>query len=144
MSERILYQHMGIGRLRLAREGQWASGGTHFQPPTDVYETDDLVVVVVEVAGLLEGEYEVTLSEQDRVLTVVGRRQSPEPLAGKVTYYRLEIPFGTFLARVELPGAVTKAEEAEAVYADGFLVITLQKPKPRQVPVDTVDSEDSA
>ena len=40
------------------RDLRWGMSEAVWRPPTDVYETDDSVVVVVEIAGLGEGDYD--------------------------------------------------------------------------------------
>jgi len=105
--------------------------GSVWHPPTDVYETNDSVVIIVEVAGLKEGDYEITLT--NRTLTVEGRRRDP---ADKLAYHQMEIHYGEFRTQVYLPWTLQGAEEGvEATYEDGFLRVVLRKARPRRVPV---------
>lgn len=134
MSEKALYRHLGLGRWDMLQRGALAEG-RHFHPPTNVVETEDQVIVTLEVAGLQEGEYEISLSEADRLLTIAGRRQQPDLAGKRLVYHRLEIQYGEFLAQVYLPGPIEQAEPVEATYEDGFLMIVVPKAKPRQVPV---------
>ena len=62
------------------RELRWGMSEAVWRPPTDVYETDDSVVVVVEIAGLSEGDYTVTLN--GRTLLISGERRDPDPPRG--------------------------------------------------------------
>lgn len=102
-----------------------------WHPPTDVYETDDSIVVVMEIAGLQEGDYELTLSS--RSLEVRGRRRDP---ADKLAYHQMEIRYGEFRAQILLPWPVRDAEQGvEATYQAGFLRVELRKTEPRKVPV---------
>ena len=57
------------------RDLRWGMSEAVWRPPTDVYETDDSVVVVVEIAGLGEGDYTITLS--GRTLLISGERRDP-------------------------------------------------------------------
>jgi len=100
-----------------------------WRPPTDVYETDASAVVIVEIAGLSEENYEISLT--GRVLVVSGERRDP---AEKLTYHQMEIQYGRFRTEVHLPWALEGAEQA-ASYEDGFLTIKLQKAQTRRVPV---------
>ena len=102
---------------------------TVWRPPTDVYETDDSVVVVVEIAGLGAGDYEIVL--QGRTLTVSGERRDP---AEKLAYQKMEIRHGKFRTQVHLPWALESSGQA-ALYENGFLKITLPKAQVRRVPV---------
>ena len=69
-----------------------------WRPPTDVYETEDAIVVRVEIAGMREADFTVALVE--RSLLIRGVRQD---LTERRAYYQMEIPFGEFSTEVELP-----------------------------------------
>jgi len=111
--------------------GRWAmwSTGQAWRPPTDVFETDDAVIVRVEIAGMRDADFVVTL--HDHLLTVSGQRADP---AAKVAYHQLEVRYGEFRTEVYLHWAVEQTDIA-AVYQDGFLIITLPKARVRQVRV---------
>lgn len=98
-------------------------------PPTDVYETGDSAIVIVEIAGLSEGDYEISLI--GRVLEVSGERRDP---AEKLAYQQMEIRYGRFRAEVHLPWALEGTDHT-AAYEDGFLKIRLRKAQTRRVPV---------
>ena len=72
-----------------------------WQPPVDVYEDDDGVVIRVEVAGMRSEDFSISLTE--RMLVVAGTRVDPAP---KRTYHQMEIRFGEFRAEVYLPWQV--------------------------------------
>jgi len=118
--------------LAEAIPGRWRPDrGSVWRPPTDVYETDDSVVVIVEVAGLKEGDYEITLT--NRTLTVKGQRRDP---ADKLAYHQMEINYGEFRTQVYLPWPLEDTDEGvEATYEDGFLRVVLRKAQPRRIPV---------
>jgi len=103
-----------------------------WRPPTDVYETDDMIFVVVEIAGLACGDYEVSLD--GKVLTVSGERSDP---AAKLAYQQMEIRYGKFRTEVHLPWALEPSGQ-QAVYEDGLLKVSLRKAQPRRVPIRTV------
>jgi HSP20 family protein len=112
-------------------------GGSVWHPPTDVYETDDSVVVTVEIAGLEAGEYQLTLT--NRWLVVRGRRTAP---TGKLVYRQMEIRHGEFRTQVHLPWPLHDgSDEIDATYADGFLRVVLRKAEPLRVPVTCEDSD---
>ena len=100
-----------------------------WRPPTDVYETEEAIIVRVEVAGMKESDFSIQLSE--RALLIRGSRQDiPERRA----YHQMEIPFGEFSTEVELPFPII-SDQVEAVYRDGFLRVSLPKARPRQIKV---------
>ena len=143
MSDRLLYSQIRYDRMQVLQQHFATMEGARFRPPTDVYETEDAVVVIIEVAGLQEDQFEISLSEADRVLTVVGRRQSHGADAGRVTFHQLEIPYGVFAVDVPVPWPLQDAQQSTAAYNDGFLVITLPKAQPRHVPVRVVGEQAS-
>ena len=98
-------------------------------PPTDVYETGDSAIVIVEIAGLSDGDYEISLI--GRVLTISGERSDP---AEKLAYQQMEIRYGRFRTEVHLPWALEGTDHT-ASYEDGFLKIKLRKAQTRRVPV---------
>jgi HSP20 family protein len=104
-----------------------------WQPPTDVYETDDSAVVIVEIAGLQEGDYQLSLT--NRTLEITGQRRDP---AAKLAYQQMEIRYGRFRTQVQLPWALEVSGQT-AVYEEGFLKIRLRKAKVHRVPVRTAE-----
>jgi HSP20 family protein len=104
-----------------------------WSPPTDVYETDESVVVVVEIAGLGAGDYSVLLS--GRTLMISGERRDP---AEKLAYQQMEIRHGKFRTQVHLPWALEPSGQ-QAIYENGFLKIILPKAQVRRVPVRTAE-----
>ena len=122
--ERLFQEVVLVGRWRATQRGQiW-------RPPTDVYETDDYVIVKVEIAGMEESDFTISLSDQ--VLTIRGVRRDP---AAKLAYQQMEIAYGEFQTQVYLPWAVSEEQEVEATYSNGFLKVVLPKAKARKVPV---------
>ncbi len=101
-----------------------------WRPPTDMYETEDTIIIRVEIAGMREQDFNVAL--EDRTLTIRGARYDTSE---RRAYHQMEIPFGEFSTEVELPAPIL-VEGVEAVYRDGFLQITLPKVRPQQVRVE--------
>lgn len=104
----------------------WQVRSHIWSPPTDVYETGAAIVVLVEVAGMQNGEFEVTLEEN--LLKIAGSRIDPSE---RRTYHQMEIRFGKFETSVVLPGLVS-VENSHAEYHDGFLTVILPKETPFQ------------
>lgn len=94
-----------------------------WRPPTDVYETDDAVIVKMEIAGMNPDD--IAISFIDRELVVRGNRRDVDE---KITFHCMEIPYGEFHTEVILPGAYQE-DQIEAKYVHGFLFITLPKSK---------------
>jgi len=94
-----------------------------WQPATDIYETADAVVVVVDLAGVPEDEIQLVVARDS--LTIRGERREVDQ-QGERTYSLIEIPFGPFERIVPLPRPVDP-ESAAASYRAGFLRVTLPK-----------------
>lgn len=107
-----------------------------WRPPTDVYELNDVIVVRVEIAGMRENDFSITI--QNRILSVRGiRLDTPERRA----YYQMEIRYGEFSSDIELPASVV-AEEIKAEYRSGFLTLILPKQKPTNVEINRITAND--
>jgi HSP20 family protein len=119
-------QYFTSGNLRF----RLSSRSCVWSPPTDVYETEDAVIVRVEVAGMREEDFEINLEE--RFLTIRGSRPD---IVERRAYHQLEIPFGEFISDVELPAPVI-ADQIIAIYQSGFLRLVLPKTTPHQIRVD--------
>ena len=95
-----------------------------WQPPTDLYETEDEYTIRIEIAGMKEDDFTVNYS--DRIITVFGKRKQINP---KCAYHRLEIPYGEFTTSIQLPENIN-IKQTVAEYENGFLTITIPKTKP--------------
>ena len=98
------------------------------EPPADVYETAESVVVVVEIAGI--NDQEVEISVDDNTITIRGLREDRQRHPKRL-YTQMEINCGPFERILSLPSEVD-ASKATGTYDDGFLEIVLPKVK-RQV-----------
>lgn len=109
--------------LMILSGSQWilTRHGQIWRPPTDVYETDDSIVVKVEVAGMVEDDFAITFAEH--ALTVAGVRRDP---SAKLGYHQMEIAYGEFRTDAYIPEAVD-VDRIEASYKDGFLLVILPK-----------------
>ncbi len=124
-------------------ESRWrfAARPRLWSPPTDVYETEGMFVVRVEIAGLQNGECSVSLDllpNMRQLLLISGLR--PDDQLERRAYHQMEIPFGEFRVEIELPFAVVK-EEIEARYQDGFLHVCLPK-APADEPAPRTSADD--
>ena len=108
-------------RRDLIHAVSWTVRSSAWSPPTDVYEAEEAYIIRVEVAGMREADFEITL--EDGFLQIGGTRPDvPERRA----YQQMEIRFGRFSTAVGLPGPVN-VDESRAEYVDGFLTVTLPK-----------------
>ena len=108
---------------------KWSARLHVWQPPTDLYETDKDFIVQVEIAGMREAEFAISIEQ--RTLMISGARKVPNNARA---YYQLEISSGEFFTAVELPGPIIH-EEIDATYSDGFLRIVMPKAIPGNIEV---------
>ena len=93
-----------------------------WEPPVDVLETADEVLVLVALPGVNLDEVETVI--EGAYLVVAGSRMLPPELATAVIH-RLELPQGRFERRVRLPDGQYGSVHRAAV--QGCVLITLEK-----------------
>jgi len=118
-------------RMEQARERVIGAPGSPFsapfmEPAVDVYETEDAVVIVAEIAGI--GHEEIELEVEDTICILSGERKSGRT-GPKRDYSQMEIGHGPFLRELLLPAEVNP-DAAITVYKDGMLQISLPKASP--------------
>jgi HSP20 family protein len=105
-----------------------------FMPTVDISETDTDYVLKAEIPGMDAEDLDVNFSGD--VLTIKGEKKS-EKEERDHHYHRVERSYGSFCRSFTLPH-YTKAEEMEAIYKNGILVITIPKEevtKHKSIPV---------
>jgi HSP20 family protein len=117
-------------RREMLHAVSWQVRSSIWSPPTDLYETEETYVVRVEIAGMLEDNFEVLL--ENNTLLISGTRPD---LTERRAYQQMEIRFGKFSTALNLPGPVN-VEQARAEYKDGFLTIVFPKAKSNQTKVE--------
>jgi HSP20 family protein len=91
----------------------------HWVPNTDVYESDDGLVIKVELAGMRREDLELTA--EGNCLRISGQRPDGcRPL--QCRFLVMEINFGAFESVIELPPGFD-LPKAKASYQNGFLRI---------------------
>ncbi len=99
----------------------------HWAPNTDVYQTDDGLVIKVELAGMRSEHLQITV--EGNKLRISGER--PDGCrAAKFNFLAMEIYYGPFENELELPPGYDLSH-AKASYLNGFLRIDV----PQAVPV---------
>jgi HSP20 family molecular chaperone IbpA len=94
-----------------------------WKPPTDIYETEDALVIRMDIAGMHSEDFTVQFA--DGILTIGGERVAP-PHEGKPHYHAMEVQVGPFERRFRLPVPVDP-ESIRASYELGFLDVRLTK-----------------
>lgn len=98
-----------------------------WRPPTDVYETEDRIVIRVEIAGM--SDEDISVSFDNHLLSISGNRVETFE---RRAYHQMEIPFGEFSTEVEILIPI-ESENISAQYQDGFLVVILPKAASRHI-----------
>jgi len=109
--------------------------GIGWTPSTDVYETTEEIVAVVELPGVDQKEIDISLVGD--TLTVRGNRPRKDESEGE-NYLRGERYFGPFVRSLVVP-SVVDADRITATFKDGLLEVRLPKreeAKPRPIPVE--------
>lgn len=109
-------------------------GSCAWNPPADVYETEDALVVKIEVPGINKSE--LSIHVQDNLLTIRGCRRDCDHHSQKRLHH-VEIRYGQFERTFSLPPHLD-VESIRADYENGFLVIRAPKrfQPPRTITVD--------
>jgi len=93
-----------------------------WEPPADVLETDEQVLIFVALPGVSPEKIETVIEGAELVLS--GTRTLPAELV-RAQIHRMELPQGRFLRRIKLPAG--RYTDVSRKSADGCLVITLEK-----------------
>ncbi|GBE15445.1 MAG TPA: Hsp20/alpha crystallin family protein [Proteobacteria bacterium] len=105
-----------------------------WSPPVDIYETQDDILVNVEVPGVKKDR--ISIEVKDDVLVIQGERPFEKDIAGE-QYHRIERSYGRFRRSFVLSVPV-QVDGIKAAYQGGILEITLPKleaAKPRKIEI---------
>lgn len=111
------------------------SQGRSWMPPVDMHETNDELVLRVELPGVREKDVVVSITGD--FLTIKGERRL-DPEHKDQRFLHVERAYGQFERLIQLPMAV-QSGKVKASYRDGVLEITLPKAeelKPREIKID--------
>lgn len=111
-----------------------------FSPPTDVYETEDELVIKLEIAGINPDAVAVSVFKDN--VTIRGMRKDIHTHSvQKCSYHLAEINYGVFERNLPLSIRVNE-RQSKATYNQGFLIITLPrtgKTKTKNIPIKVED-----
>jgi len=113
-AERMHRQFFRVGTPRGAR--------TSWEPPVNVFEDEESYVIVVALPGVQPEHLEVLLDSS----SIVVRASCEIPFGARaVEIRRLEIPYGYFERRIQLPSM--RFEVAQRELVNGCLILNLRK-----------------
>ncbi|HEU4344010.1 MAG TPA: Hsp20/alpha crystallin family protein [Candidatus Binatia bacterium] len=120
------------------REGTRAQE-RYIQPPVDIYETPDGLVLLADLPGVAQSDLQVRL--EDNILTIQGKAK--HAVMAEPVYREFELV--NFFRQFELSDGVDQ-EKIAARLRNGVLMLELpkaEKAKPRQIPIH-VEAERAA
>jgi HSP20 family protein len=135
---KIFMVNLGAGEEE--QKGCYDLSGQHrlmgrkgWNPCTDILETEEAVVIILNLAGL--GKEAIRVECQGDILKVSGVRTRSQ-VPGIKRFHRMEIDYGPFERCFRVPPGLD-LDRIGAVHRDGFLELTLPK-KEAQEPVRIV------
>jgi HSP20 family protein len=120
--------------LRRRGDEEEALAPRAWAPAVDIYETDEKLVIKVELPGLKKEDIDIEV--RDNTLTLKGERKFEKEIK-RENYHRVERAYGSFQRSFTLPSTV-KQEAIEASFKEGILEISLPKAeeaKPKQIKI---------
>ncbi len=99
------------------------SAEKRWHPPTDVIETDEEFMVVMDLASVKQED--IKLTYEGGILTVSGLRRELN-IDQKRHYHKMEIDFGPFERKIKIKARIVD-NSIKALYDNGFLIIKLKK-----------------
>jgi len=115
-----MLRNMSMGRIMTMESGSW-------QPPVDIYESEDEYYVYFDLAGADAQTFSVIVDGHQ--VRVHGKRELP-PHKSIACVHQLEIELGMFDRTVALPGPID-VDSTSSSYTNGILTITLPKKQNR-------------
>lgn len=113
-----MHRHFGRIMRTLSVSRMKSSSCSLWQPPVDIYESENELIVFVEVAGIAPEQ--IKLMAEAEVLTISGERKCE--ISGVTHVHRLEIEYGHFACRIPLPLPID-VDRTHSEISNGFLVV---------------------
>ncbi len=109
------------------RQDPWSHhrvlGRSGWTPNTDIFETSDAIILLLDLAGLSKEDIKVVC--HDQILRISGVRMRKH-LPGMERIHRIEIDYGPFEKLFRIPYDLD-VERIEAEYENGILKISIPK-----------------
>ena len=121
------YRELREAMVSAAQGYSYLRASSVWRPPMDVHETEDAVLVKIEVAGVQENDIELTL--YPNALVVSGVRRDDDDHDEATCFHAAQVRYGLFHVDVALPAPVQQ-DEVAATYRDGFVRVKLPKATP--------------
>jgi len=106
------------------------SQNQRWNPPTDVFETDEQIIIRIEIAGMEEDDFDITFDKN--IFSVTGSRI--DQVRSVKVFHQMEVNFGEFFTGIEI-NIPLDIDNAEARYNNGFLSIFINKASPKTIKI---------
>ncbi|HHW74265.1 MAG TPA: Hsp20/alpha crystallin family protein [Firmicutes bacterium] len=115
----------------------WLESG-RWEPAVDIIDSDDKLIVKVELPGVEKEDVKLSLSENN--LTIQGEIKRDEEIK-KENYYCCERAYGKYARTIPLPVEVDR-EKVNAKFKNGIIEITMPKKpevQPKEIDIEVAD-----
>lgn len=121
------YQELREAMVSAAQAYPYLRSRSAWRPPMDIHETEDALLVKLEIAGVDEDDLDVAL--YPNALVIHGIRRDDVDHTNVACFHAAQVRYGPFHVEVALPAPVHQ-EDVNATYRDGFLRVRLPKATP--------------
>ena len=96
-----------------------------WEPSTNIFETDNSIVIEMELAGVIIEDISITLEDGKELIVKGVKKQSWLQETG-IRYYMFERKFGDFFKRIQIDAPID-TEKIKSVMENGVLIIEILK-----------------
>jgi HSP20 family protein len=122
--------HQPWGGSSHVEGGSSQAGERVWQPQADMWETEEAIMVEVELPGFRRQD--IAVEVEGDILRLTGERHATVERTGR-RYYQVERTTGHFTRQWRLPQTIDR-DAIEAMFQDGILTLTL--PKQNHPPIE--------
>lgn len=116
----------GISRGSGGKRPIFYSTETSFSPPTDVWESENEIYIMMEIAGLDLNDLDIHYSSGKLLIEGQRRESASERQSSIIQFHKKEIDYGTFRVKIKMNSRIEESG-IFAGYKDGILSIILKK-----------------
>ncbi|TNF88433.1 MAG: Hsp20/alpha crystallin family protein [Gammaproteobacteria bacterium] len=133
--ENMLERYSKSGLSNIGKQLSTEMSFADWSPSVDIEEEEDKYVIKADLPGVEKEDIEVKL--ENNVLSIRGEKKTEKETGKGTKRHRTERFHGTFARSFTLPETV-KADEVDASYKDGVLLLTIPKEeesKPKSIDI---------
>lgn len=101
------------------------STSKNWEPSTNIFETENSIVIEMELAGVIIEDISITLEDGKELIVKGVKKQSWLHETG-IRYYMFERKFGNFFKRIQIDVPID-TEKIKSVMENGVLIIEVLK-----------------